>query len=741
MAFSYYAGESEDTHSPLVRFLPNVPKGAVAQWLTDNIPIGSIIFDPIGSNPYFSIEAASAGYRILMVRNNPILWLWTETLSRSPTIDNCRKVINRLLESPYGDSSLEDHLYSLYQTPCNNCQQMVQVYGYIWEKDKNLPTTRIYECPFCGESGEKQITTFDLDILDSLSNINIHRSRAVARIGSLSNYERQTVQEAIACYLPRALYVIVLLINKLDGLSLPRSDRLLLMSLLISVFDQGNVLWHWPEDDWQPRQLFIPARFLEKNLYSVIKNLQNIIRNNQAAIPISYWPNLPPRSGGICFYNRRLDEKQMLHQIETPKAVIAVLPRPNQAFWTLSVIWSAWLLRKKAINNIRAALERRRYDWFWFSKALNAAFSPLTKNLPESTPLYALFPNSTPANLTSSMIGCRLSSMNINDFAYRIEEKMMQSKWSVGIPKSHQIDLEKECKKIIRDYLLLKGEPATSDAIVYATIGQLTKKQYLPINIQKITPEYHNQLMETINTILQDSSFLRCFSIQKIQGDLYWFKKKNVNSNLPLSDKIEETIIELLQKHVTCRLADIDREICNLFPSLLTPEQEIIKECLKSYADFLIETHQYKICEVEKLNQRNKDIVEIQSILEKIGLRLGYQPICNEKEIQWLQKSGKVQFVFFLSTTASLGWVLKKAEGFQAKQCVMVFPGSRSHLIAYKLTSNPIYKESFDAGWHFLKFRYVRKLFSKENLIPSVWDDILDSDPPLWDPPQQLQIL
>ena len=43
--------------------------------------------------------------------------------------------------------------------------------------------------------------------------------------------------------------------------------------------------------------------------------------------------------------------------------------------------------------------------------------------------------------------------------------------------------------------------------------------------------------------------------------------------------------------------------------------------------------------------------------------------------------------------------------------------------------------------WHFLKFRFVRRIHKKDDLDRQSWSDYIDSDPPLWDPPTQLQII
>ena len=94
-------------------------------------------------------------------------------------------------------------------------------------------------------------------------------------------------------------------------------------------------------------------------------------------------PSRLPESGGICIYEGRLKDLAEEVKKEIPiKAVIGSLPRPNQAFWTLSALWAGWLWGREAVEPYKPALRRRRYDWAWNATASNAAFTHLFGLLP-----------------------------------------------------------------------------------------------------------------------------------------------------------------------------------------------------------------------------------------------------------------------------------------------------------------------------------------------------------------------
>jgi hypothetical protein len=72
---------------------------------------------------------------------------------------------------------------------------------------------------------------------------------------------------------------------------------------------------------------------------------------------------------------------------------------------------------------------------------------------------------------------------------------------------------------------------------------------------------------------------------------------------------------------------------------------------------------------------------------------------------------------------------------------VFVLPGSRSRLIAYRLREDPRLTSVLTGGWHFMKFRHLRRLAAMESLTLEVWENLLDGDPLLWEASDQTPLL
>ena len=135
----------------MARFLPPLEDGVISAWLRDNIEPGGWILDPFGTAPRLSLEAARAGYRVLVAANNPITRFILEMGTASLPEAEFKAAIADLAVSRKGEERLEDHLQALYLTTCTSCEKEVPAQAFLWRKGEDAPYGRIFECKECGE--------------------------------------------------------------------------------------------------------------------------------------------------------------------------------------------------------------------------------------------------------------------------------------------------------------------------------------------------------------------------------------------------------------------------------------------------------------------------------------------------------------------------------------------------------------------------------------------------------------
>ena len=69
---------------------------------------------------------------------------------------------------------------------------------------------------------------------------SLHRSRAFERVTALKDEDRVYVEEAIQYYLPRPLYFLTTVINRLDTLDLTPERKRALAGLILLACDSGQ---------------------------------------------------------------------------------------------------------------------------------------------------------------------------------------------------------------------------------------------------------------------------------------------------------------------------------------------------------------------------------------------------------------------------------------------------------------------------------------------------------------------
>ncbi len=258
---------------PLSRYLPPVPPGIISTWLQKNVPPGSLVLDPFGSSPQVALEAAHAGYPVIVACNNPVTRFFLELLAEAPYSSDFQSVISELAAQKRGTERLKSSLLALYESVCPNCQQKATASAYLWRKDEKTPYAKILNCPACNWEGEAQLAEKDYESLALTGNDAMHRARALSRVDIGEEEVRQGAKEAIDAYLPRQLYFLFTLMNKIQGLEIEAARKKYLWALFLILCDEGNMLWSHPASRTRPKQISIPSEFREANLWYSLEQL------------------------------------------------------------------------------------------------------------------------------------------------------------------------------------------------------------------------------------------------------------------------------------------------------------------------------------------------------------------------------------------------------------------------------------------------------------------------------------
>ena len=730
--FAYLTGTEAPAPGPLARYLPPLPEGVAPAFLAQHAGPGSWVLDPFGAAPRLGIEMARYGYRVLVAVNNPVTRFLFELNADPPSVTDLRAALADLAAARKGDERLETHLQSLYLTNCTKCQRTIQADAFVWERGAKSPSARIYRCP-CGEAGEFPITEADQERASLMAATEgLHRSRALERLAGSDDPDRVHAVEALECYLPRAVYVLTTIINKLDSLSLPLERRRGLMALILSACDEANTLWPYPTERPRPKQLTVPPRFLEKNIWRALEQAVDDWTNSAAPLPLTVWPALPPESGGVCIFEGPLrDLAPRLNEIPMG-AVVTALPRPNQAFWTLSALWAGWLWGREAVGAFRSVLRRRRYDWNWHAGALQAALKNLSTHLPLNTPVFAFLAEAEPSFLSAALLAASGAGFDLHGLAIRSRHDPLQIVWyrrAFTLENKDQIDTE-VVRKGMLDALLQRGEPMPYLHLHAASLIAMAEDHTLNWREEALA-----QLHIPIQAALTGAEFVHHGASENPELGLWGLSAWDVDLE-PFPDRIEVSAVRFLQKKTDCSLDELEASLDAEFTGLDTPSLGLLQAVLASYA--IEKNGRWEIRPEDSPSARRADLESAAQTLEAIATRLGYSAVRQEsprRMVIW-QEAGRNVASFHLLASAVCGRLLRQPPE-PSERHLLVLPGGRAGLLAYKFQRDPSLKPLADS-WRILKFRALRRLGSSPTLNKAEWEKELSADP--LEPPEQMKL-
>jgi len=754
LAIPYLSGGIHANPGPLARYLPPLPDGVVENWLVSQsppIPLSAWILDPFGASPRTVVELARAGYRVLVTANNPVARFLIEMTAHPPLEAEFRAALADLATAKKGDERIEPHLRALYTTECLRCGRSIMADAFIWERDAASPYARIYTCLYCGDNGEHPTTSADANRA-TIAIAGLHRTRALERVAALNDPDRPNAEEALAAYPPRAVYALFTLINKLDGLILSPVRRRCLQALLLSTCDQANAMWAYPTTRERPRHLGVPPRYRENNIWLALEASIPLWATGAAMVPLVTWPQKPESEttikGGICIFEGRLRDLATELPNLTIGAVVAALPRPNQAFWTLSALWAGWLWGREAVAPFKAVLRRRRYDWAWHTTALASALKALAEHLPSGTPFFGLIGEVEPGFIKAVSIATDLAGFDLHHLALRDENLPAYLEWQrARTPFDNPISesIVSLIQSAAEEYLAERGEPADYLQLVAAALQRLSTahafRHTTTTSPSSEKPEdqpadLFSQTQSAMREVLTyRGGFLRYGATEAFDSG-HWWLREGVNTAVPLADRIEMEFVRYLIQHPRGTFEDIDHSLCETFPGLFTPGLELLRVCLESYGEQNpTESGQWILRPADAPNNRRAEIGLIHKQLQQLAERMGYT-VQGDSPLIWLDTNGQPRYWFYIKASAVFSEIVLNS-GLPATRTLIVLPGSRVNLVVYKQRSDPRINLITQSGWRFLKFRHLRWLLETPLLLQENFDEQLNTDPLTYAAPQQ----
>lgn len=716
-------GDQPVSRWPLQRYLPEIPGGLTSNWIKNKVPPNSILLDPFGNSPALSLELARQGYGVVTCILNPVIRQLLETGTKPFSRTDALSAIDELAQSLKENTRFDQYIQSFYKTRCSSCSKLIQADEYIWERGSRYPSFVIYDCPECGDRNQAPPEKMDMDIVDTISRSPLYRALAIDRITGLDMDLRQDARDVSSSHLPRALYIVVAIFSRLDALVMSQMKKNILETLLLTVLDHANTLWPVESPGYRPRQLSIPTRFKEFNLWKVLENACETVCSTTNHVRVLHFPELPS-PGEITIFPGRVRDLLGLKDCGSYDGVVTTIPRPSQAFWKLSVAWSSWILGKKENANYKRIIVRDRYDWSWHANALFNTFQTIKQSQKVKQGIFGLLSETEPPFLSCVLPSARRAGWKLENFALDPEDHITQIHWGNGAQESPpSTNLYRTIEKGAETYLKYKGEPADYLEMTCASLLILEKSNHL------IIEQNANSVQTQLKTAFSHpGTFIHLGpGEQTLESGFWWLRSFPANDH-SFSDFVELETLRMLNSEDWVTPNQIEKLIREKWPYNFCGIREYIEQLLASYAyPDPGGSGVWKLKEKEINTKRQIEVEKIKGRVKELGDKLQCT-VEGDHPITWRDKYFHPIYRFYVYYhTAFFGELVQ--ENLQDSSGVLILPASRLNLLAYKNKENPAMNQLLTRGWYIAKFRLMSRLLENPLFSMDSFSEMLKTDP------------
>lgn len=729
-----------------MRYRPIQPVGAIGAYVQRLAPAGSLVIDLFCQGPTVLREAAEAGRRALGFSVNPLLLVAARLGLGRRDVAALNAAFTRLADSPKGDLPLHRYVASLYASACPVCGASGVAAWFAWDRDAGYPFKKAVRCPACATLREGDPDEIDIERARRFLPRGLAYYYALDRAAPAGHPARERAAELVGLYTPRNLSALMDLTMRLEALETGEEERIALTAALLDCFDACASLDPYEGERARPRTLRVPSAYIERNVWQCFEEgFARLLSCD--SLPVPRAADVAALLGGeggryALVGHAARDAKSVVRQ-GSAALVVVDPPRPDAVFWALSALWANWLWESPAARRMRPFLRRRRFEWDWHWRVLQAALQVAGPLLTPEGYLLVLFSDADTALLESvclaaSEAGFRLEGWGYNDEAgYRLvwrwsPRKAGAAKPRVGVAAVEILErqIEAAAAEAAVRTLRERGEPARwpfLHASVYTTLagrGLLSRAvgasgERSPLAL----------VAEATRRVLESGPITRIAEQHEDAARALWWLTDSGRALAPLADRVEEHIWRLLVQRAEWDVEELLEALYARFAACATPDLALASVCLDSYG--VLEGGKVRLRPEDEPRRRAAEIKALRRALMGLGKRLGFQAKGKGGwDVRWLEE-GREAYAFALSASATLAQYLLADRHVEPKclRC-LVLPGGRASLVSFKLQRDPrLTRVLEERGWQFIKFRHVRRLVAEKKLDRYVLRTVLGLDP------------
>jgi hypothetical protein len=678
---------------PLARYRTHQVSGHLNSLIHSITEPGEIILEINTSGTAYVHEALENTRRILAININPISMLITHTVLNPVDVTQVRAALTNLGDSPKGSQPLITHLNQQYRSKCPECAHEGIAAWFAWDRDTQQPFFKCVHCQNCGCDREGAADESDALQKNLNPTTGLAYHVALERAASHDESIRPRISELVSLYTNRNLSALMDVIHRLPQVTNSPDTRRILTVFVLEALDHGSCLSPYGNPDTRPKSLRPPRMFLEYNIWDLLENAMQAYSAQTKPNPIQNAPTpslqsfITQSQGYFLIANTLQSVVPRLPNHEI-KLVILHSEIPDVVYWALSSLWSTWLWKSEILPPaFRAYMGRRRIDQEWHQQDLVTTLHEIKPSLDLAAKILCPLATNSISSLEDTLAALRTTG-------YRVES------WLNADPDGYRLLFTPATV----DHML----PPTPPLQHYAnTLGQRGE----PTLLQQLKAAY---LIEEPNALAVSLPSQLSSEFITYENTEYIWLANDSNTLKPLADRVEESILQCLQRKVTWMGEELEAEIYRQFNGPQTPDPELVQVCINAYT--LGDEYNTVTLRPEDTPKTRRNELRMSRIqIEQLGIQLGFTVGRRlNGDIVW-KEPGNITFMFRFTSTALLTPHLLNVPRAQASERrYLVLPGGRASLVALKLRRDPrLFYAITNNNWGFIKFRHLRRMLTE----------------------------
>jgi hypothetical protein len=697
---------------------------------------GDMLLVPYCQGPAVVRESLALGRRVLALNFDSLLMLLTEAALAPPPARELDAAVARLGDSLKQGMPLRRYLAGLYATTCPACLRPAVADYFVWDREQGVPIAKQLHCPACAWDGQAAVEPEDHERLAEVPARGMHYHYVLDRVASQSQSAtlRARLEQLLDLYSPRSLYALAELTLKIESLFAGEPIERALKALLLDCLDRCSSLAPLPDHATRRRGLGRPARFLERNVWaafeSAVARLQPL-----PAIPAGRLLGTPQAvedsvKGGVGFVGQGLIRE--VTRSLPPRSLRLILTSPpplDSAVWSLSYLWSAWLLGEEAVAPLRPLLRQRTPDLSWYAHVLAGSFQALAGLLEDDGRLVLVLTSQRPDMIEALVLAADEARLGVSALLqcgadYRLE--LAPASWRAP---SDTARFQEVAVEVAVETIQGRGEP-----VAWRTLHAAVLRRVASAGLVALPPEADDSglspvdwLAEQIATALRHPSFTRLPGPERSQE--VWWLARPIAVAPPLSDRVEAAAYDILHDALALTESDFGAALHARFPESLAPDAALVATCLRAYG-YEPSPGYWQLRSEDLPAARQPEQEAMVKHLLTLGRKLGYRAAPWEPfDAAWFE-GRQPRAVFVVRWRAAVSEALALTGQAGDARPYLLIPGGRAALVSYKLAHNPLWQQTVDqAGWRFIKYRHVRQLVAQSEVDEYALRTIIGLDP------------